>query len=216
MLKAVLLASCFIIGLPAAAAAQTAMPGSESPVSVTIGAASSYVIEDLGFQVDGPVANIGIDYDFGNGWTGNVWGQFGEKDLSKEIDGSLTWLKEFSNGASASVTPAIFLYPSGGSDTIYALSGEVSVPTGPVAIDFVVDRYMGGYENTVVSIAATSTVGQVELSFGKTVLDGAGAKPWFARVSIPIGPERLGLRAGVRGFAGKHGDGAVFELTRSF
>lgn len=215
MIKTVLLASC-ILGLATAAHAQTAMPGSERPASYTIGVASGYSIEELGFYVPGPVINGSVDYDLGNGWSVNAWAQYGDNDLSKEIDLTATKSLDFSNGVSASVTAGGYFYPTGGIDTIYVVSGEVTVPAGPVSLGLVVDRYVGGYEDTVVSGVATVNVGQVELSLGKTFHDEYDSKPLFVGVSVPVGPDRFGLRAGVRAFTSNHADGAVVELTRSF
>ena len=215
MKKAVLLASCIImLSVPGIAAAQVAVAEPEEDrVSFTVGAATDYMLETQAFEVKGPVVNGGVTYQFNENFSANLWGQYGEDDLAKEIDATVTGETAIA-GIDVSVTAGAYLYPWGGSDTIYTAGVAASIPLGPVSLDLSADRYEGGFENTTLAAAISGSAGPVDVTFGKAFNTG-DINPWFAGASIPVGPDDLGIRLGVRAFWGAD-EGAVLELTRSF
>lgn len=219
MLKAVLLASAFILPVPGIAAAQVAVAepvavAESDKVSFSVGVADSYLFERLAFKVDGPVVNAGVTYQATENFSVNVWAQYGDDRLSQEIDVTGTATTTIV-GVDVSFTAGGYFYPTDGSDTIYTVAGAASVPVGPAMIELQADHYMGGFENTTFSVAIAGSVGSVNISAGKA-FNTDGIDPVFARISVPVGPENLGIRAGARFYSGEGEEGLVFELSSSF
>ncbi|MES2931280.1 MAG: hypothetical protein V4682_01100 [Patescibacteria group bacterium] len=218
MLKAVLLASAIIfvpgIALAQVAVAEPVAVANSDRVSFSVGAADSYLFERLAFEVEGPVVNAGVTYEVNENFSVNLWGQYGNDRLSQEIDLTGTG-KTTIAGVDVSVTAGGYFYPTDGSDTIYTVAGAAYVPMGPVVLELQADHYMGGFENTTFSAAIAGSVGPVNITVGKA-FNTDGIDPVFARISVPVGPEDLGIRAGARFYTGEGEEGLVFELNRSF
>ena len=189
----------------------------EEPSRLTgsIGVASNTTFEDLAYQIPGPIVYGSVSADLGRGFSANAYGQYGEEDESREFDLTLGWDGNAGPVELHAETGA-YLYPSGGSDTVYVLSGAARVPAGPVSFELGVDHYSGGFESVVYSAAVSASLGPVDVAVGRAYNDtDEDYAPWFARVSVPVGPEEAGVRLGVRGFWGE-GDGIVVDLSKGF
>lgn len=210
MRTSVLLASVFFC----LTGASMAHAQEEPRVSAGMGVGTSYVFETQAYQVDGAVVNGYVSYDLGNGFSADAWAQYGEADESQEVDLTLSWSRDL-GGVTVSATGGAYTYPTSDLETIYVMSGSVAVPAGPVSLEFAVDHYQGGLDSTVYSAAVSGTVGVVDLSVGRAYNDPEDIAPWFARISVPVGPEESGLRVGARGFWGE-GEGIVVEVSKDF
>lgn len=196
--------------LPAVASAQD----EEGPLSVTAGASTSYMFEKQAYDLNGPVAHVGVTYEASESLSFNVWGQVGEHDLATEIDLTGTFSKDV-GGVTLSATGGVYLYPRGGSKPIWVVSGSASIPAGPVAFDLGVDHYEGGLESTSFSAAIAADISGVRISAGKAANVPEDLYPWFARVSVPLGKADKSPRLGVRGFWGA-GSAVTLDLSYSF
>ena len=185
-----------------------------SRVSYGVGAATSYVFEKQAYQVDGAVLNGYVSADLGNGFSADAWAQYGEADESQEVDLTLSWTREF-EGVTFTATGGGYFYPTSDLETIYVVSASAEIPMGPVALELAVDRYSGGLDSTVYSAAVSATMGPADVAVGRAYNDPEDIAPWFARVSVPVGPEESGIRIGARGFWGAD-EGVVLEVTKDF
>lgn len=209
MRNRVAFASMIIACLSAAPAALAQEQSSR--LSYEAGAATSTVFEDLAYEIPGPIVFGSVSADLGRGFTVDAYAQAGDEDESREIDLTLGWERD-AGPVLLYAEAGVQLYPSGGSDTTYVVSAGAEIPLGPVSLDLAVDRYAGGFESTVYSAALSGSVGPADVSVGRAYNDtDEDYAPWFARVSVPVGSEELGVRFGVRAFAGAD-SGVVAEL----
>lgn len=186
----------------------------ESRVSYGMAVASDYMYEDQAYEVPGAVVNGYVSVDLGNGFSADGWAQYGEADESQEVDLTLSWTREVGD-VTFTATGGGYFYPTSDLETIYVMSASAEIPMGPVALELGVDRYSGGFDSTVYSAAVSGTVGMVDVFVGRAYNDPEDITPWFARVSVPIGPEESGFRIGARGFWGAD-EGVALELTKDF
>ncbi len=216
MLRAVLLAFCILFapGIGAAQVATVEPTVETDKVSFSVGVADSYLFERLAFEVEGPVINAGVTYQATENFSVNIWGQYGDDRLSREIDVTGTGETTIA-GVDVSMTVGGYFYPAGGSDTTYTVAGAAYVPIGSAMIELQADHYMGGFENTTFSGAVAWSLGSVNITVGKA-FNTNWIDPVFARISVPVGPEDLGIRAGARFYSGEGEEGLVFEVARTF
>lgn len=186
-----------------------------SRLSAGMAVATDYLFEKQAYEVPGPVASGWVSADLGHGFSANVWGQIGEEEETQEVDLTLSWTRTLGD-VTFTATGGGYFYPTSNFETIYVMSAAAEIPMGPVSLELTLDHYQGGLDSTVYAAAVSGTVGMVDVSVGRAYNDtDEDYAPWFARVSMPIGPEESGLRVGVRGFAGE-GEGIVLELSKDF
>ncbi len=206
-------ASIMIACLSAAPAA-FAQEEPEPRVSYGMAVATDYLLEMQAYQVPGPVASGWVSVDLGNGFSANAWGQIGEEEEAQEVDLTLSWTRTLGD-VTFTATGGGYFYPTSDLETIYVMSAAVEVPMGPVSLELTADNYRGGLDSTVYAAAVSGSVGPVDVSVGRAYNDPEDIAPWFARVSVPVGPEDAGFRIAARGFWGAD-EGIVFELLKDF
>ena len=205
-MKPVLLAvTLFLVPVPALAG------------DVTLGevqASSSYVFERQAARVSkNPVANVSINWQQSTDVSGYAWVQLGDR-YGRELDLGETFSHDFGH-VNVHGEAAVYLYMDG-FKPVYTAGLGASVPAGPVFLDVDIQRYTGGFDSTLKSIAVRipSTSG-VEISFGKAWNKPEHLNPWFGRVSLPVGRGKHAPTVGLRGFMGA-GHGAVVDVTAHF
>ncbi|HEY0947939.1 MAG TPA: hypothetical protein VGE53_00400 [Candidatus Paceibacterota bacterium] len=214
MLKAVLLASCMTIVCAVPAAAQTAMPGSGGQTTVTVSAQNDYRFERLAETIPGAVANVELNHDVGNGISFNAWAQAGESKLAHELDLTVTGTKAFGI-VEASLTAGTYLVRD--TEPIYVVTATASIPISEsVSLDYQVDHFEGGFEETTHSVAVSGIVGNASLSAGKAHNARSGLDPWFATASVPIFGDS-GFSLELKGYWGAGDDqGVTLGISRTF